>query len=326
VNNLIEDYMSSLFVDDSDPSDPIQRLPLGLYTFDRAFMTADSLFGMPIGTGYEVFGANNVGKSTFCYSLMGLLGNVLDTNIVLADLEGLDSRHLSNVLNAQKYTNKLKLITQGSDEEILLGLQDSVYVKDKRRKDMYGLGMLDSIGAISAYAEANSDLGEANMGRRAILMAQLSRRLLPTIHPRRNKSQKVYFFTNHWYKRVAAQGYDTPGGEVKKYICGVRLLLKRKEFIDKDGSYIIEGRVYKNRYGIKDRKFLLFMKSGMGIHRGLTAMIDCLATRKAKKTKDKKITIEGELIGKYEDIILRHWEDNEFFQPFYNLLNGDEDD
>lgn len=323
MNDIIEQYMEDLFV---NPYEGIQRVCLGLHTFDRAFITADDEIGMPIGAAYEVFGASTTGKSTFCYSIMGMLGTILDTSIAIADLEGVDPKFLAQVLHFQGYKNIVDLITQGKDEEILQQLQDAVFIKDKRKKDTYGLGMLDSIGAISSYAEASSEFGEANMGRRAFLMAQLSRRLLPTMHPRKEDSQKVYFFTNHWVPKLAQPGYDTPGGEAKKYLCGVRLLLKRKEHFA-DGSYIIEGRVYKNRYGIRDKTFVVFMKSGRGIHRGLTTLCDCIRTNKAERAKgSNKITMNGESYGKFIDIIKKQWKDETFFQPFHDALEENEDE
>ena len=322
------------FTFSGDPSDPIKRHPTGLYSFDHAFETAKGEFGMPIGTGYEVFGAKSIGKSTFCHSLLAILGGSLETNIVLSDLEGFDSDHLKDILNHLKYTGDIFLIHQGKDEKILEKFEDIFLKRGKfEPKDgqiEYSIGMLDSIAAISPVAENAGDLGAANMGRRAFLMAQFSRRLLPTVHPRKVGSENIYFLVNHWYGKIGEKGYQSPGGNVKDYLCGGQIHLARK-YVSwggkqvrnfPDGSYRLEGTLYKNRYGFDRKTFTAFIKAGVGIHLGLTAMFDALDLKLAKRTKT--IKIEDVSFGYLKDIIKNEWKNDEFFQPFYDALKENE--
>ena len=328
------------FTFSGDPADPIKRHLTGLYSFDHAFETADGQIGMPIGTGYEVFGAKSVGKSTFCYSMAGILSTMLETNTILSDLEGFDAGHLRNILSHLNYTGNINLIHQGTDEQILEKFEDAFlergdFAPPKSEKGIhikYGVGMFDSIAAISPVAEQKGDLGAANMGRRGFLMAQFTRRLLPTVHPRTVGSENVYFLTNHWYGDIGKNRYISPGGNVKDYLMGVQIHLKRK-YVSiggeqkknfPDGSYRLTGTLYKNRYGFDGTQFTVFIKSGVGIHRGLTAMFDALDLKLAKR--GKTIKIGDESFGYLPSILRDKWQDDEFFQPFYDALKENEDE
>jgi hypothetical protein len=103
----------------------------------------------------------------------------------------------------------------------------------------------------------------------------------------------------------------------------VRILLKRQEDFP-DGSYVLEGKVVKNRWGYRDRIFYIFMLAGKGIHKGLTAMYDGIILGKVERKKSIKI---GETnMGFLKNIIEKAQEGNEeYFQPFYDVLKGDED-
>jgi RecA/RadA recombinase len=310
------------FTFSGDPPDPIKRLHTRLWSFDHAFETAKGDIGMPLGVGYEVYGLSSIGKSTWCYSMAGILANLLETNIHLTDLEGFDAKHLANILSYLKFSGDIHLGHQGTDEEILEKFADMFYVKDGLT---YGIGILDSIAAISPISEKEGDFGGATFGRRAVLMGLLSRRLLPTIHPRTVGSEKVYFLINHWYPKVGGTKYqyESPGGNVKNFLCGMRIHLKRSGKPFPDGSYLLEGVIDKNRYGFHKKEFKMFMKAGIGIHPGLTAMFDAFDAGKADR--GKVIKIGDQSYGYLKDIINKEWENDEFFQPFYDVMETKDD-
>jgi RecA/RadA recombinase len=294
----------------------ITRQVTGLYSFDRAFVNANGDIGFPIGIGAEIFGATHIGKSTLTYGLAGIIANAQEKNIALADFEGFDPDFLISVLNNVKFSGNVQYL-QNKDDEVTL---DSLIVY--LYKDDYSVGILDSVGSISPIAEATGDLGDANMGRRAFLMAQFSRK---GVHLLREKPGKTIFVINHYYPTIGGRGGDTPGGEVKKFLLSVRIHVKRKFVKGKyeeypDGSYIIEGIVKKNRWGLKDKTFNLFVLAGKGIHLGLTAMYDCVALKKA--TKDKVIKIGDKSFGHLKDIVEQAQQGNDaFFMPFFEALN-----
>ena len=258
---------------------------------------------------------HNCGKSTITYGLAGIVAKSIGKDIALADFEGFDPKFLETVLATSGFDSNIYCIQEEDDEDALDKLLSSL------REKKYGVGILDSIGAISPVSEAEGELGEANMGRRAFLMAQFSRKALKIM---RSDDSKTIFMINHAYPKIGGRGLDTPGGEVKKYLASIRIAIKRKYIKGKyeefpDGSYIIEGTVVKNRWGLKDKVFNLFVLSGKGIHLGLTAMYD--AINLGLVTRGKTIKIDERSFGTMKEVVRQaHDGNDDFFNPFIEIV------
>lgn len=301
---------------------PAIRVMTGLYSLDRAFENDIGELGVPVGVGYEIFGLSGIGKSSFAFSYAGLLGKILQKNIVLVDFEGFDSNTLLRILDAQKFDGNIHFVMEKQDEDTLAQLKKFL------NQDDYAIGILDSIAAISPIAEQQGDFGEANMGRRGLILAQFSRTMLPLW--RENGSVKTALLLNHWIPKIGTRGYDTPGGEAKKYLSSVRMLLRMIEEFP-EGSYILEGEIIKNRYGFRHRKFYAFMLSGPGLHAGLTALWDCLLLEKAERKRGGWIAIGDTNVDRLSGLVKSAKEgNNEVFEPFFELLKeetkGEKDD
>ena len=297
----------------------IKRLETGLYSFDRAFENRKGEIGFPLGKGTEVFGPTNCGKSTIVYGLSGLIAASQEKNIALADLEGFDPDFLSVVLENAEFSGDVFYIQKDNDEETLDKLIDLMRDED----DQISVGILDSIGSISPLSEQEGSLGEANMGRRAFLLAQFTRKCLRIL---RNENAPSIFMINHAYPRIGGRGIETPGGEVKKYLASMRIQVKRVYYKGKyeefpDGSYVIEGKVIKNRWGYKDKTFHLFVLAGKGIHKGLTAMYDGIQL--GLVGRKRVISIGEETFGYLKDVVEKAQEgDDKFFEPFFEVLRN----
>lgn len=299
---------------------PVQRILTGLYSFDRAFINSEGEIGFPIGKGVEIYGSTFTGKSTITYGLAGIVAKAIEKDIALADFEGFDPKFLQSVLINSGFTGNINCIQKKEDEDALDTLLDCL------RESKYGVGILDSIGAISPVSEQEGDLGEANMGRRAFLMAQFVRKALKIM---RSEDSKTIFMINHAYPKIGGRGKETPGGEVKKYLASIRIEVKRKyvrggyeEY--PDGSYVIEGSVVKNRWGLKDKVFNLFVLSGKGIHLGLTAVYDGmeLGIFERPNKKNHGIRIGETSYGSTKQVIMKaHEGDDAFFAPFIHTLH-----
>jgi len=286
------------------------RINTGLYSFDRAFMSAGGKIGFPLALT-EIAGPTNCGKSTLTYSLCGLLSTLVSpSDIALADFEGYDPEFLLAILEHSKFDGKVKVIQEDTDGKVLDSLIESI-------KGSYSFGILDSVAAISPVSEIEGELEEANMGRRAKMMAQFSRKMMRIL---RTESRKAVFMINHVHANIGGFGTVTPGGVSKNYLSAVILRVKRKEEFP-DQSYVIEGTVRKNRFGYRGRKFYLFVLAEKGIHLGLTAMYDCFLLGLAERGKTIKIGDQkfGYLKGLVEKA---HAGDTETFEPFVSLLKG----
>ena len=290
----------------------IKRITTGLKTFDSAFENLRGETGFPIGTMTEIFGPTGCGKSTLTFGLSGILASKIDTNIGVADFEGFDPNFMATILENSGFNGSVHYLQDKLDEKVLDSLIEHL-------SEDCSIGIVDSIGAISPIAEREGDLGEANMGRRAKLMAQFSRKILNEVREDRNRS---IFMINHVHQLIGStvKGYTTPGGETVKYLTAVRLRVKRKEEFP-DQSYVIEGAVTKNRFGYRDRKFYIFMLAGTGIHIGLSAMYDCFILEKAER--GKVVKMDGQSYGYLKDLVKAgHEKRNEVFQPFIDKLAG----
>jgi RecA/RadA recombinase len=201
----------------------IKRLETGLYSFDRAFENRKGDIGFPLGKGIEVFGATNTGKSTIVYGLAGMIASAQERFIALADLEGFDPDFLTVVLETSGFSGDVQYIQREDDEEVL----DELVSTLRKPSGKYVVGILDSIGAISPISEQKGAIGEANMGRRALILAQFTRKCLKLL---RNPDAPTIFMINHEYPRIGGMGSDTPGGQVKKYLASMRVKVKRVWF------------------------------------------------------------------------------------------------
>ena len=198
------------------------RIKTGLYSLDHAFINHLGDVGIPIGIGYENFGATGIGKSTFSYSLAGIIARIQESDIVLSDFEGYDEPFLESVLSGVGFDGKVDVISEKEDEEQLMKTLDAL----SNEKKSFHVAVLDSISAITPIAEQKGDIGEANMGKRASAMAQFSRRALHIF--RFAGVPKTIIAINHWVPNMGGYGYSAPGGMVKNYLFTARILLKRK--------------------------------------------------------------------------------------------------
>jgi RecA/RadA recombinase len=287
-----------------------KRIITGLRSFDYAFENLKGDIGFPLGTMTELFGPTGCGKSTLTFGLSGILAKQMKTQIALVDFEGFDPDFMVTILENSGFDGKVFYIQDKSDEKTLDGLIDQI-------KDECGIGIVDSIGAISPIQEAEGELGEANMGRRAKLVAQLTRK---TLNELRKDRYNALFMINHVHPVLGGMGTTTPGGETLKYLTGIRLRVKRKEEFP-DQSYVMEGIVVKNRFGYRNRQFYIFMLSGTGIHVGLTAMYDCFILGLAER--GKVVKMDGKSHGYLKDLVkAAHEGNNEVFQPFIDKVSG----
>ena len=292
------------------------RIQTGWFSFDNALADQEG-GGYPLGQILEIYGTSGVGKTTIVHSLAGILAKETKSNITIADLEGINTKLMLANLEMQGFDGEVNLVQDKSDELVLQGMLKQIHEKD------YSVGILDAIGSISPVMEQKGDLTDANMGRRAMLMSKFSRR---ANHILLNDGTKNFIMINHQHPNMGGFGNVQPGGKTKGYVSSIRIVVyrmrrKNKEELFKDGSYVIRGKVEKNRWGFRDREFYLFVLAGKGVHQGLTAMYNAVILKLA--TAGKTITIGDTSFGKLSDLTNQAQLGNdEFFQPFHDVLHN----
>jgi len=289
----------------------IQRIVTGFHSLDTALSNKNSL-GIPL-TIYDVSGYSGVGKSTMVLSLAGMIASAAKKNIAISPIEELDKSLMTSVLEMQGFDGEVHILLDENDEKTIDALLEDI------AKDETTVGILDSVGAISPIAELEADsIADVNMGRRAQLMAKLSRHIL---HIQRfRKSPLSFFMISHLHAVIGGRGSITSGGVVKNYLSKVRIRLSRKEEFEKDGSYILEGNVEKLSYGQGGRKFRVFCLAGRGLHAGLSAVVDCESSKLATRTNGvvkMNETSYGRITKLIEDA---HAGNDKVFKPFISAL------
>lgn len=249
----------------------------GVYSVDKAFENpAKGRIGVPMSI-MELFGPNGVGKTTLSWFLVSEAAKTMHKNIVMLNIEVFDPEMLQTSFEFYQYDGKIYIADGETDEGMF---DDAIKML---RKDDYGAYILDSIGAVSPVAELEGEAGAANMGRRARIVNPHFRLLG---HLDRGKP----FFAiaiNHVHPNLGTVGTTTPGGNTPKYLSANRVRVKRDHTYP-DGSFTIEGTVIKNRFGVEKRVFWVFVLGGYGVHKGMSALIDCQKIGLLKKPKGGK--------------------------------------
>lgn len=293
----------------------VPRIITNLWSLDRAFVGYQGTLGVPVSPT-ELYGPTSSGKSSFAISLAAIVAAQLDKRIALADLEGFDPYNVAAILKGAGYTGKFYSVGGKTAGDKLDGLLEMVM------QDDFVAGILDSVAAISPVAELNSGSEEANMGRRAKTVSTHMRKMINFVrdHPR------LFIYTNHVLPNLGWVGTVTPGGQGLHYLNAVRISMKSKKLFEQDGSFVIEGKVDKNRWGFRNRKFTVFFLMGVGLHPGMSAVWDCfeqgiLVQKKGARSLTWKET--GEVVPTLRSLAEQAREGNEIpFLPFFDALNG----
>jgi len=275
----------------------LERIRSGIFSLDYALKDKDKL-GIPLRVIYEIYGYTNSGKSTLSYYLSGIVGQYFNKDITICDLEMLDVDYLISATSQSGFDGEIRLVDHSDDK-------DKPYTHEHMLQDLainvsknnFGSGILDSVGAVMPLQEVAGDYGEANMGRRAKLIAQHVRDIGGAL--RVKKQPSIDIIINHVHAIMGGRGHTTAGGEAKTFLAGVRMMITPQEvFIDDKTEepigFLVKGKVEKLRFGGRGRWFNFYIVPGMGVHVGVSAMFDAfrygVAERGARvKLGDRKI-------------------------------------
>lgn len=255
---------------------PIERFLTGIQTVDLAFGNAQGKRGVPMQQ-FELYGPTGCGKTTTAWFLSACATQQYNGNITMTSIEPFDPEQLVTSLKFYGYRGKVYVADGHTDEKTM---DDAITsIRKDQRVNAY---IFDSIGAVSPIAELEGNAGEANMGRRAKLVAVHARQLNNMI--RNGERQLFALFINHVHQNLGTPGSSTTGGVTVPYLAANRVRLKRKEDLP-FSSYSIEGFVVKNRFGWEDTKFWLVVLGGVGVHVGLSNVQGCLSVGLLEKPK-----------------------------------------
>ncbi len=306
----------------------VNRSRTGLFSLDLALSDRGDL-GAPLRGIYEVYGYRESGKSTLCYYLAGKLSKQKELSI--CDMELSDLKYLQKAVAMSGFEGTVRVMDLVDDkgkprthEQMMAQMVDNLETSS-------GSCILDSVGAIQPIPEAAGDFGEAFVGKRAKLVAQVARALSGAL--RLKEEEAVALVINHTHQIIGGHGHNTAGGETLKYLATVRMMIWTAEVIkgsddERVLGYRAAGQVEKLRFGGRGgtlREFGYYIVPGIGVHPGATAMYDCLDLGLAEQPKGSaNVKMEGKSLGKVKKDFLEYaltGRDRKF-EPFYEALNN----
>jgi len=308
---------------------PVVRLPLGLYSIDKAF-GFKGVDGLPLRSVVELYGPSHSGKTTFALDIAAKVNP--EGEIWYADLEGtLDKEYAREVVHTAGFRGTLRITdyTEEKKGKIVMRsheIQVQEAIEAMARPEV-SAGILDSIGAFFTVVEAGKDLGERTMGQRAKTIADASRWLSAGL--RVVEDPKLFVYINHTHPNIGGRGFITPGGETKTYIANTRVWIR---VVDSDrptatGNFLAEAKVQKLKHGgtHAERKGWIYFIPGYGVARGMTAVFDCYKYGLADL--GNVVRLDGESHGRMRQLVDAEVNgEREVFEPFHAALKGLDND
>jgi RecA/RadA recombinase len=325
----------------------VDRIFTGCHSLDMAFEDNLGQHGIRTRAMFEICGNKGVGKSTFMFSLAGLVAKNLGNDITLVDFEGQNESTVDTCLDLSGFTGevdwKTYAWTEGkksgkttkgdmtSDEDML------AYTVNKFYENPPSVVMMDSLAAFTPNAMRENDVNAGNMGITAKPIKTFLRQALKPLIG--NPKPTIFFFTNHQYPIIGGfrPGLNAPipmenaGGKAVGFFTTQSVDMKKLfgySYPEQHG-YVLEGKVAKNRagYGIESKiSFFVYIQAGEGINKNLTSVIDCIMYGVAESSsknlgESSTVTLDGQNMGKFRDLIAaRH--DPGVFLPFSNALKA----
>ena len=308
---------------------PVTRLPLGLYSIDRAFGFRGEI-GLPLRSVVELYGPSHSGKTTFALDVATRVDP--EGTVWYADLEGtLDKEYAREVARTAGFRGTLRITdyTEKKKGKLIMRsheAQTQDVIEAMMDPDVKA-GILDSIGAFFTVVEAGKNLGERTMGQRAKTIADASRWLAAGL--RVVEDPKLMVYINHTHPNIGGRGFITPGGNTKTYLANTRVWIR---VVDSDrptatGNFLAEAKVQKLKHGgtHAERKGWIYFVPGYGVARGMTAVFDC--SKFGLADLGAVVRLDGESHGRMRQLVAAELNgEHEVFEPFHKALKGLNDD
>lgn len=274
--------------------------------------------GIPLHCAIEIAGQTQSAKSTMGYAICGAVDPAGDVGLI--DVENMDTVY---PVSAADYASNWKGRLWIPPEIDSRGTPLSHGNKLDEGASYFSLHpemkvlMVDSVGNLSPTAAQQGEAEDSIMGRRALMVRNFLEKM--EAHLRRKPSLLVLI--NHLHPKIGGQGMITSGGQAMQY----KPALKIRVWADQQDSYwIIKGSMpTKRKYIPPDwpysDEFQLVCIPGKGIHRGMTAVNDCLQLKQATKEANGGVKFNGKSYGQFGRMAGKPPND-EVFWPFIDAL------
>ncbi|HJT72651.1 MAG TPA: hypothetical protein VJ720_01510, partial [Chitinophaga sp.] len=224
-----------------------------------------------------------------------------------AELEGayVDMEHALDL----KYARALGVDT----EKMILcqpdfGEQALNVVKTLTESGKCAVIVVDSVSALVPHRELEGEIGEASIGKQALMMSQALRVLTPLAE----KTGTLIIFINQIRIKVGVL-YGSPetgsGGEALKFFSSMRIDMRKQ--VDKDGGgNKIKVRILKNKLAVPFKETSVFLEWGKGISR-IKEVISLAVDFNIIQKSGSWYSFGTQKLGQGEEAVRKLLEDNE---------------
>jgi recombination protein RecA len=232
----------------------VDVIPTGALSLDIAL----GIGGIPKGRIVEIYGPEASGKTTLALHIITEAQRQGDSVAFIDAEHAFDPTYAKNIgLNLEEV-----YVSQPDFGEQALEILETLV-----RSAAFGVIVVDSVAALTPRAEIEGEMGDSHMGLQARLMSQALRKLTAIS----NKAGTTIIFLNQLRMKIGimfGNPETTTGGNALKFYSSVRLDIRQKDKILKDGKLIGHARkvkVVKNKMAPPFKEATFNMIYPMGI-------------------------------------------------------------
>lgn len=234
----------------------VDVIPTGALSLDIAL----GVGGIPKGRIIEIYGPESSGKTTLAIHILAEAQKKGDAVAFIDAEHAFDPTYAKNI---GLDIDNLYISQPDFGEQALEILETLV------RSAAFGVIVVDSVAALTPRAEIEGEMGDSHMGLQARLMSQALRKLTAIA----GKTGTTIIFLNQLRMKIGimfGNPETTTGGNALKFYASIRMDIRQKDKIVKDGQVIGHSRkvkIVKNKVAPPFKEATFNMIYPMGIDR-----------------------------------------------------------
>jgi len=209
----------------------IEVIPTGALSLDMAL----GIGGVPKGRIIEIYGPESSGKTTLAIHVLSEAQKKGEAVAFIDAEHAFDPVYAKNIgLNIDDL-----YISQPDFGEQALEILETLV-----RSAAFGVIVVDSVAALTPRAEIEGEMGDSHMGLQARLMSQALRKLTAIA----GKTGTTIIFLNQLRMKIGVMFGNpetTTGGNALKFYASIRMDIRQRDKIMRDGNIVGHTRVVK---------------------------------------------------------------------------------